>query len=165
VSRGGDSPDGGLSPLAGPMDAATWHLQRSDLIFNESKGDYCLTQQLCQSICAMGAIIETQASKRTLSYSLADLRKRVVDKLRAAYYPAITLLIANQRAQGGHSCFSTSYLPSEGLCGSDLGRRQARFIVDYPSTPPKGVPTGFTASDGTRNGKLPYLEGRSLRFF
>lgn len=60
-----------------------------DLIFGESKGDYWLTQQLCQSICMMNGVLESSQTLRNTQFDLPVLRQRVVDKLRAAYYPAV----------------------------------------------------------------------------
>jgi hypothetical protein len=60
-----------------------------DLIFDESKGDYWLTQQLCQSICTMNDVLQRSEPLRTVGFDLTLLRQRVVDKLRAAYYPAV----------------------------------------------------------------------------
>lgn len=60
-----------------------------DQIYNESKGDYWLTQQLSQSICTMNDILETQEARRVLSFEVASIRRRVVEKLKSAYYPAV----------------------------------------------------------------------------
>ena len=59
------------------------------LIFEESRGDYWLTQQLCQSVCAMGDITETSPGLKILTVELGALRARVVGRLHAAYYPAV----------------------------------------------------------------------------
>lgn len=58
-------------------------------IFKESRGDYWLTQQLCQTICIMNDVLETLDDERSLTFDIATLRKRVVDKLSAAFYPAV----------------------------------------------------------------------------
>jgi hypothetical protein len=58
-------------------------------VYAESRGDYWLTQQLCQSICAMNGITETVEETRTLPVRLVELRDRVVGRLQAAYYPAV----------------------------------------------------------------------------
>lgn len=57
-------------------------------IFAESKGDYWLTQQLCQSICAINDVLETCEQSRKITFKVEDLRNRVVEKLKSAYYPA-----------------------------------------------------------------------------
>jgi hypothetical protein len=64
-------------------------IENSEAVFEESKGDYWLTQQLCQTICTMNGILETSDHVRAISFDLEDLRHRVVDRLRAAYYPAV----------------------------------------------------------------------------
>src|SRR5262249_36880680 len=58
-------------------------------IYNEARGDYWLTQQMCQSICTGANVLETQENQTEVTFSLADLRARVVDKLRSNYYPAV----------------------------------------------------------------------------
>jgi len=58
-------------------------------IYTETRGDYSLTQQICQSICAAADVLETQENQTEVTFSLADLRPRVVDKLRSDYYQAV----------------------------------------------------------------------------
>lgn len=59
------------------------------IIFEESRGDYWLTQQLCQSTCAAADVIETAAKQVELVIDMQTIRTKVVDRLRAAYYPAV----------------------------------------------------------------------------
>ena len=61
----------------------------SDAIYDETLGDYWLTQQLCQSICAAGNVTQTAETRQQITYTVADTRQRVVERLRAAYYPAV----------------------------------------------------------------------------
>jgi hypothetical protein len=68
-----------------------------EVLFRESRGDYWLTQQLCQSACAMNEVYETCTEGRVLEVDLALLRARVVDKLKAAYYPAVKEFCRGQR--------------------------------------------------------------------
>ncbi len=58
-------------------------------IYEESKGDYWLTQQLCQTACAINDVLETQDEKKPLSIDVTSLRQRVVGKLSAAFDPAV----------------------------------------------------------------------------
>lgn len=58
-------------------------------IYAESRGDYWLTQQLCQTICVMNDVLETCAEKKTLAFDLVVLRNKVVAKLTSAFYPAV----------------------------------------------------------------------------
>jgi len=60
-----------------------------DVIFRESQGDYWLTQQLCQTVCTMNDVLETQDAPRTLAYEIEPLRAKVVAKLSSAFYPAV----------------------------------------------------------------------------
>jgi len=61
----------------------------TDAIFRESQGDYWLTQQLCQTICVMNEVLETRDYEKTMTFDIATLRKRVVDKLSATFYPGV----------------------------------------------------------------------------
>jgi hypothetical protein len=60
-----------------------------DAIFGETHGDYWLTQQICQSICAAADVIETLDSAREIQFDIDDIRRRVVDRLHSSYYPAV----------------------------------------------------------------------------
>jgi hypothetical protein len=64
-------------------------IPNNEQIFSESRGDYWLAQQLCQTICIMNDVLETLDDEKTLSYDIVTLRKKVVDKLSAAFYPAV----------------------------------------------------------------------------
>lgn len=64
-------------------------IQDKQKIFEESQGDYWLTQQLCQMACMMNDIMESQDDRLSLSFELNDLRGRVVEKLSSAYDPAV----------------------------------------------------------------------------
>lgn len=61
----------------------------SEAIFEETKGDYWLTQQLCQSICLSSNVLSTQADLIQISFDLERVRKDVVDQLHSAHYPAV----------------------------------------------------------------------------
>lgn len=60
-----------------------------NVIFNESKGDYWLTQQLCQSICLSNEVIERISSKRKLQFQIDIIRDKVVAKLSNTYDIAV----------------------------------------------------------------------------
>ena len=60
-----------------------------EAVFREARGDYWLTQLVCQSICLMNDVAETQATKPTLSFAPADLRERVVQRLQHTYQEAV----------------------------------------------------------------------------
>ncbi|MCW3102784.1 MAG: hypothetical protein JWO09_1224 [Bacteroidetes bacterium] len=55
-------------------------------IYSESKGDYWLTQILCQSICGLNDVTETQQKKRQIHYDIDKTRAKVVGKLEASYH-------------------------------------------------------------------------------
>lgn len=60
-----------------------------DLIYAETRGDYWLTQQLCQSICLAHDVLLTQDVRREISYDIATVRHDVVNTLQAAHYPVV----------------------------------------------------------------------------
>lgn len=67
-------------------------IKNSDAIYSESKGDYWLAQQLCQTVCTMNNILETEdtgSTEKIISFELTALRTKVVERLKAAYYPAV----------------------------------------------------------------------------
>jgi hypothetical protein len=72
-------------------------LAQAETIYAETRGDYWLTQQTCQSICAAAGVTETQAEKKVVSFALPDVRQRVVDRLHHAYYPAVREFCRGQR--------------------------------------------------------------------
>ncbi|MFB9261842.1 hypothetical protein ACFFWD_01430 [Bradyrhizobium erythrophlei] len=55
----------------------------------KTRGDYWLTQQICQSICLAASVTKTTDDHRLVEYVFADIRHRVVERLQAAYYPAV----------------------------------------------------------------------------
>lgn len=54
-------------------------------IFEETKGDYWLTQLICQTTCFMNNILETCDSRKSISFELPELRKRVTNRLEHSY--------------------------------------------------------------------------------
>lgn len=58
-------------------------------VYEETRGDYWLTQQICQSICAAANITETAAEPRDVTFKIVEIRQRVVDRLHSSYYPAV----------------------------------------------------------------------------
>jgi hypothetical protein len=65
------------------------NIGHADKVHEETRGDYWLTQQLCQSICTAAGITETLPKSKKISFDLGVVRQRVVDRLHAAYYPAV----------------------------------------------------------------------------
>lgn len=58
-------------------------------VFLESRGDYWLTQQLCQTICSMNNVLETAPTRFSLSFNIETLRARVIRSLRPAYHDIV----------------------------------------------------------------------------
>ena len=64
-------------------------IQNADSIYEESRGDYWLTQHLCQAICSMAGVIEQQQELKVVTFDTRKLREKVVARLESAYYPAV----------------------------------------------------------------------------
>ena len=73
-----------------------------DAIFVESKGDYWLTQQLCQAICSMAKVTETAKVCQTIHVDTPNVRNRVVNRLQATYYPAVKEFCRGRRFRPGN---------------------------------------------------------------
>lgn len=58
-------------------------------IFSETKGDYWLTQLVCQSVCLANNVTETATAPCDLRYTSSDIRKRVVQRLEHSYQEAV----------------------------------------------------------------------------
>jgi hypothetical protein len=68
-----------------------------ETIFSESRGDYWLSQILCQTICLINDVTETLDSLRELKFSLADLRKRMALRLEHSYQEAVKAFCRGKR--------------------------------------------------------------------
>lgn len=62
-----------------------------DAIVAESQGDYWLTQQLCQTACTVASVLEEtgEDTPKQVAIDVPRIRGVVIQKLRAAYYPAV----------------------------------------------------------------------------
>jgi hypothetical protein len=65
----------------------TFHDKR--LIFSETKGDYWLTQLVCQTLCMLGDVTETLDTPRALPISIEALRSRMTARLEHAYQETV----------------------------------------------------------------------------
>lgn len=64
-------------------------LAAHDKIFAETKGDYWLTQLVCQSICLANDVTETRANQDTLHFTVENMRSRVTERLEHSYQEAV----------------------------------------------------------------------------
>jgi hypothetical protein len=72
-------------------------IENAQSIYPETRGDYWLTQQLCQSICTAAGVTETVGNKKSISFETGDIRQRVIDRLHHTYYPAVREFCRGQR--------------------------------------------------------------------
>ena len=68
-----------------------------DIIFNESSGDYWLTQLICQSACLNNNIIETQEYKKDCEINIEQIRTSVTDRLKHAYLEPVVEFCRGKR--------------------------------------------------------------------
>jgi hypothetical protein len=66
-------------------------------IYAETRGDYWLTQQICSSICTAANVLQTQDDHRVISFTIDNVRHRVVEQLRASYYSSVKEFCRGQR--------------------------------------------------------------------
>ena len=66
-------------------------------IFGESRGDYWVTQLLCQMICLLEDVTETAQEKRTVRFDVAVTRERVRDRLHHTYNETVTEFCRGKR--------------------------------------------------------------------
>jgi hypothetical protein len=60
-------------------------ISAGDQIYEESKGDYWLTQSLCQTSCIQNDILESQIETRSIEFKPPQVRKSMVTRLSHAY--------------------------------------------------------------------------------
>ncbi len=65
-------------------------ISNHDSIYEETKGDYWLTQLVCQAICLINNITKTCDTKVGLNYDIPTLRRKVTDRLDHAYNEPVT---------------------------------------------------------------------------
>lgn len=58
-------------------------------VYEETNGDYWLTQLLCQTICLLNDITQTSDEPKALAYELPLLRRRVNGRLESGYEEAV----------------------------------------------------------------------------
>jgi len=64
-------------------------IEKIERIYDESNGDYWLTQQLSQSICTMNDVTEKVDAEIVIDFELDDLRGKVIEKLKSSYNEAV----------------------------------------------------------------------------
>ena len=60
-------------------------IENHEHIFNETKGDYWLTQLVCQTICLINNVTQTSDRSINLEFNISALRSKVIDRLEHAY--------------------------------------------------------------------------------
>lgn len=64
-------------------------IKNMEMIYEETKGDYWLTQQICRTICMTNDVLKVQANHKVLHFNLDQLRRDVVQQLSASHYSAV----------------------------------------------------------------------------
>lgn len=60
-----------------------------DKIYDESKGDYWLTQSICQTICSQNDVIEEQDIEKEIHFELESIRHSMIIKLSHTYKESV----------------------------------------------------------------------------
>ncbi|MBU0942301.1 MAG: AAA family ATPase, partial [Bacteroidetes bacterium] len=71
-------------------------------IYEESKGDYWLTQTLCQTICVKNDILQYQEEFKILDFDLEDVRHSMVRKLSHSYKDPVKEFSRGRRFRPGN---------------------------------------------------------------
>jgi len=58
-------------------------------IYSETRGDYWLTQLVCQTACILNLVTETAGTAAIIDVSVAELRQRVIARLENAYQETV----------------------------------------------------------------------------
>jgi hypothetical protein len=77
-------------------------INEPNLIYEESKGDYWLTQTLCQTICIKNDILDFQDEMELLDFNLSEVRKSMVSKLSHSYKEPIKEFARGRRFRPGN---------------------------------------------------------------
>lgn len=72
-------------------------IEDHETIFDESQGDYWLTQQICKTICVSAEISETQDSTKTIGWDVKVVKAQVVANLTHNYDPPVKEFCRGQR--------------------------------------------------------------------
>lgn len=64
-------------------------ISNPEMIAEESRGDYWLTQQLCKTICISSNVDSTQDTKKNIVWDSKNVKKLVVQNLQHSYDPAV----------------------------------------------------------------------------
>lgn len=71
-------------------------------IYRESKGDYWLTQTLCQTICVKNDILQYQEEIKIIDFDLEDIRHSMVRKLSHSYKEPVKEFSRGRRFRPGN---------------------------------------------------------------
>lgn len=74
----------------------------AEKIFIESKGDYWLTQSLCQTICIQNDILDSQDAIKIIDFDINQVRKSMVMRLAHAYKEPVKEFCRGRRFRPGN---------------------------------------------------------------
>jgi len=78
---------------------------RSKSIYSESKGDYWLTQLICQTICIQNEVINTQKELRIVSSNMKDVRKSIIERLENSYQSIVKEFCRGKRFRPSNNAY------------------------------------------------------------
>ena len=77
-------------------------IEAPNRIYDESKGDYWLTQTLCQTICTKNDVLDYQDEVKILDFDLDEIRKAMVTKLAHSYKEPVKEFSRGKRFRPGN---------------------------------------------------------------
>ena len=78
---------------------------RPKTIYNESKGDYWLTQILCQTFCLQNNIVKTQEQLQIISSKIGDVRKSIIERLENSYHNLVKEFCRGKRFRPSNDAY------------------------------------------------------------
>ena len=78
---------------------------RPKSIYNESKGDYWLTQLLCQTYCIKNKVLQTLPEAKIISANIKDIRKSIIDRLENSYHTIIKDFCRGKRFRPSNNAY------------------------------------------------------------
>jgi hypothetical protein len=78
---------------------------RPKTIFNEAKGDYWLTQLICQTICLENKVYKTQEESKIVTSNIKDIRKSIIERLENAFHHIVKEFCRGKRFRPSNNSY------------------------------------------------------------
>lgn len=78
---------------------------RPKSIFNEAKGDYWLTQLICQTICLNNQVYRIQEEPKILTTNIKEIRKAIIERLENAFHTIVKEFCRGKRFRPSNNSY------------------------------------------------------------